>query len=214
MSLYLLLASVSIITAIQSLQIYLLIPTPDGAAKFHPTKGFVISPHNLVTQCLLNVLCEMPKTNPLPKVITLSAIGVTRSTRSQVPFLLSVFYGYMISQPLQDKLGTERVIYHCAGWNWDSKNDEPKEDIMGKGWQERDGLPASGQLKNAMVLRPAVLNDGECVADSGKAGRPYRAAEGHVSGWSISRKDVAHFIFDAVTNHWDEYGNKQISIAY
>ena len=85
---------------------------------------------------------------------------------------------------------------------------------MGKGWQERAGLPASGLLKDAMVVRPAVLNDGECVAESGKAGPPYRVAEGHVKGWSVSRKDVAHFIFDAVTNRWDEYGKKQVSIAY
>ena len=157
----------------------------------------------------------MPKTDPLPKIITLSAIGVSPSSRSQVPFLLNIMYGYMISHALQDKLGTERVIYHCAGWNWNPKKDgEPKEDIMGKGWQEREGLPSPGHLKNAMVLRPAMLNDEECVADSGKAGPPYRAAEGNVKGWSISRKDVAHFIFDAVTNHWDEYGNKQVSIAY
>ena len=188
--------------------------SPAGSPKFHPIKGFVISPHNLVTQCLLNILCEMPKTDPLPKVITLSTSGVSPSSRSQVPFLLNIFYGYLISQPLQDKLGMERVIYHCAGWNWNPKDGEPKEDIMGKGWQGRDGLPASGQLKNAMVVRPAVLNDGECVADSGGSGRPYRAGEGEVKGWSISRKDVGHFIFDAVTNHWDEYGNKQVSIAY
>ena len=97
-------------------------PNLGGAPEFHPIKGFasVIPPHNLqvVTQCLLNVLCEIPKTNPqaLPKVITISTIGVTRSSRSQVPFLLNIFYGYLItgSQPLQDKLGTERVIYHCA----------------------------------------------------------------------------------------------------
>jgi hypothetical protein len=186
-----------------------------GSPKFHPIKGFVISPHNLVTQCLLNVLCEMPKTNPLPKVITLSTSGVSSSSRAQVPSLLNIFYGYLISHPLQDKLGMERVISHCAGWNWNPKDGEPKEDIMGKGWQGRDGLPASGQLKNAMVVRAAPLNDGECVADSGGSGRPYRAAEGEVKkGWSISRKDVGHFVFDAVTNHWDEYGNKQVSIAY
>jgi hypothetical protein len=174
-----------------------------------------MSPTNLVTQCLLNVLCQMPKTNPLPKVIVLSASGVSPSSRSQVPSLLNVLmYNYLISQPLQDKFGTERVIYHCAGWNWNSKDGEPKEDIMGQGWQERDGLPASGQLKNAMIVRPALLNDDECVADSGKAGRPYRAGEGEVKGWFISRKDVAHFIFDTVANHWDEYGNKQVSIAY
>ena len=187
---------------------------PAGSPSFHLTKGVVISPHNLVTQCLLNVLCEMPKTNPLPKVIILSTIGVTPSSRSHAPFLLNILYGYVISHPLQDKLGTERVVYHCAGWDWNSKDGEPKEDIAGKGWQEREGLPAPGQLKDALVVRPAVLNDEECVADSGKAGRPYRVAEGHLKGWSISRKDVAHFIFDAVTNHWDEYGNKQVSIAY
>ena len=186
----------------------------DGSPKFRPLKGFVISPHNLVTQCLLNVLCEMPKSNPLPKVIILSTLGVTPTSRSQVPFPLKMFYGYLISHPLQDKLGSERVIYHCAGWDWNSKDGEPKDDLMGEGWRERDGLPAPGQLKDAMIVRAAPLNDGECVADSEKIGPPYKAAEGHVTGWSISRKDVAHFIFDAVTNHWDEYGNKQVSIAY
>lgn len=185
-----------------------------GNPKFHPIKGLMMSTPNLVTQCLLNVLCEMPKTDPLPKIITLSTSGVSRSSRSQVPFALNIFYGYLISQPLRDKLGMERVIYHCAGWNWNPKDGEPKEDIVGTGWQEREGLPAPGQLKNAMVLRPAMLSDGECIADSGKAGPPYRAGEGEVKGWSVSRKDVAHFIFDAVTNHWDKYGNKQVSIAY
>lgn len=156
----------------------------------------------------------MPKTDPLPKVITLSASGVSRSSRSQVPFLLKVLmYDYLISRPLQDKLGMERVIYHCAGWHWNPSDGEPQEDILGEGWQKRDSLPAPGQLRNAMVLRPAALTDGECIADSGKAA-PYRTGEGEVKGWSVSRKDVAHFIFDAVTNHWNEYGDKQISIAY
>ena len=40
-----------------------------------------------------------------------------------------------------------------CGMNWNSKDREPK-DLIGKGWQERDGLPAPGQLKYAMVLRP------------------------------------------------------------
>ena len=157
----------------------------------------------------------MPKTNPRPKVIVLSAIGVTPSSRSHAPFLLNTFlYSYMISLPLQDKLGAERVISHCAGWNWNSKDGEPKEHLIGKAQQEREGLPAPGQLKDAMVLCPEMLNDGDCIADSGKDGNPYRAAEGNIKGWSVSKKDVAHFIFDAVTNHWDEYGSKQVSIAY
>ncbi|KAF8163719.1 hypothetical protein B0H34DRAFT_795389 [Crassisporium funariophilum] len=186
-----------------------------GNPKFHLLKGFMISPNNLATQCLLNVLCAMPKTSQLPKVITLSTSGVSRSSRAQVPFLLKIFYGYLISHPIQDKLGMERVIYHCAGWEWNPRDGEPSDEIMGEGWREREGLPAPGLLKDAMVLRGALLNDGECVADSVKDGaRPYRAGEGEVKGWSVSRKDVAHFIFDAVTNHWDDFGNKQISIAY
>jgi len=189
-----------------------------GNPKFQLTKGFVITPNNLVSQCLLNILCEMPKPTaesaPLPKIITLSTSGVSRSSRAKVPLLLKPLYGYLIQHPLQDKLGMERVIYHCAGWDWNARDGEPSEEILGKEWKEREGLPASGTLKNAMVLRPAMLNDGECVADSGKNLPPYRSGEGEVGGWSVSRKDVAHFIFDTVTNHWDEYGNKQVSIAY
>jgi hypothetical protein len=187
-----------------------------GTPKFHLMKGFVMTPSNLVTQCLLNVLGEMPKNPeaPFPKVITLSATGVSLSSRAKVPLALRVFYGYLIQHPLQDKLGMERVIYHCAGWDWDATDGEPSEEIMGSAWREREGLPAPGTLTNAIVLRPALLNDGECLADAGKSGAPYRAGEGQVVGWSVSRKDVAHFIFDVVTNHWEKYGNKQISIAY
>ena len=77
------------------------------ALSYHLTTSF------FYTQCLLNVLCEMPKTNPLPKVIILSTLAVTPISRSQVPFLLKIFYGYMISgisHLLQDKLDTECVM--------------------------------------------------------------------------------------------------------
>jgi hypothetical protein len=172
-------------------------------------KGFVITPNNLVTQCLLNVLCEMPKTSPLPKIITLSPSGVTRSSRAKVPFLLKPFYGYLINQPIQDKLASERVIYHCAGWEWNTAMDgEPVEDIPGKGWENREGLPTPGSLKDsAMIVRAALLTDGE---EKGV----YKAGAGEVGGWTVSRKDVAHFIVDAVTNKWEEYGGRQVSIAY
>ncbi|PPQ82534.1 hypothetical protein CVT25_007143 [Psilocybe cyanescens] len=186
----------------------------NGAAKFHPTKGFLISPNNLVTQCLLNVLCEMPKTATLPKIITLSTSGVSRSSRTKVPFALKPLYGYLIKHALQDKLGMERIIYHCAGWKWNAEDGEPSEDIMGKDWKHRDALPSPGMLKNAMILRGALLNDGECRADSAGNKQPYRAGEGEVGGYSISRRDVAHFIFEAVTKHWEDYGNKQVSVAY
>ncbi|KAF8176004.1 hypothetical protein BJ912DRAFT_1024401 [Pholiota molesta] len=176
-----------------------------GNPKFHLTKGFVINPNNLVTQCLLNLLCEMPKTAPLPKVITLSTAGVTRTSRQNTSLLLRPMYGYLISHPLQDKLGMERAIFHSAGWAWNPRDGEPSTEIMGEGWTEREGLPAPGTLKDAMVLRAAMLTDGECRADLKKdaEGSVYRAVE-----------DVAHFIFEAVTKNWGEYGGKQVSVAY
>ncbi|KAH9477379.1 Reductase pytE [Psilocybe cubensis] len=185
-----------------------------GNPKFQFTKGFVIHPNNLVTQCLLNVLCEMPKTSSLPKIVTLSASGVSRSSRAKVPFALRPVYGYLIQNPLQDKLGMERIIYHCSGWDWNTEDGEPGEDIMGKDWKHREGLPSPGTLQNAMIVRGAMFNDGECRADSPENRQPYRAGEGEVGGYFISRKDVAHFIFEAVTKNWEKYGNKQVSIAY
>lgn len=188
-----------------------------GKPTFSLTKGFSIDPPDLVTKSLLNFLCAMPKTEPLPKVIVLSASGVSASSRKKTPFLLSPMYGYAISGPLADKLGAERVVGHCAGWEWNTKVDgEPKEEITGKDWQKRDGLPAPGSL-SAVVVRPAMLTDGECLADaaavSGKS-LPYRTGPGEVGGYTVSRKDVAHFIVEGILKDWEKWGNKQLSIAY
>jgi len=124
-------------------------------------------------------------------------------------------YGYLIQQQMADKLGMERVIAHCAGWTWNPADEEPKAEIMGEGWKEREGLPARGTLTEAIVLRASALTDGECKADGkSDAALPYHAVEGADGGASISRKDVAHFIFEAVTKQWKKYANKQISVSY
>jgi hypothetical protein len=207
-----------------------------GNPKFHLTKGFRIDPANLVTQCILNLLCTMPKGSPTSdsiqtKVIMLSTSGVTRASRARVPIPLKAMYGYLIAHPLADKFATERVIAYCAGW--DSKGDsnakstkakwdgvpegEPSEALTGPNWKQRAGLPAPGTLRNAMILRASLLNDGECRADAaqGSARKSvYRTGEGELGGYNISRKDVAHFIFEAVANSWEEYGDKQINVTY
>ncbi|KAF9462740.1 hypothetical protein BDZ94DRAFT_1165227 [Collybia nuda] len=192
----------------------LLLFTVGGTPKFHPVKGFIITPENLVTQSLINVLCTMPRTTPEPKLITISSAGVTRASHTALPLLLKPVYGYLLAVPHKDKVGAERVISHCAGWTWKSSEDgEPDENIMGPGdWTQRSGLPAAGTLKKVLVIRPALLTDGECVAEG--SGKSYRVSDGELKGWTVSRKDVAHFVVDAALNRWREFENKVVSIAY
>ncbi|KAF5323738.1 hypothetical protein D9619_012992 [Psilocybe cf. subviscida] len=212
-----------------------------GDAKFSLTKGVIIDPANLVTQCLLNILCTMPKptatsssTEIQTKLIILSSSGVTRASRARVPILLKPMFGYLIALPLADKFASERVVAHVAGWDaevadkkkgkgknapkykWDGALEpEPSTHLTGDGWKNRAGLPARGTLPHAMILRAGLLNDGECRADAATDGKPvYRVAEGELGGFSVSRKDVAHFILEAVTKRWSEYGDRQVNVVY
>ncbi|RXW12029.1 hypothetical protein EST38_g13826 [Candolleomyces aberdarensis] len=129
-----------------------------GTPSFHPLKGFIISPADLVTKSLLNFLCTIPKEAPNPKVIVVTTAGSTKTSRKQTPLLLAPMYYYLLGPPLQDKLGAERVLAHCAGWDWNPADGEPTEDIIGKDWTKREGLPAPGSLKDVVVLRGAIYD--------------------------------------------------------
>ena len=92
-------------------------------------------------------------------------------------------------------------------------------DILGSGW--KDSLPEPGSMKDVVVIRPALLVDGECKADKVKAGKgkeagkePYRVKEGDIGGWTVSRKDVAHFVVEGALGDWQKWGGKCVSIAY
>ena len=80
------------------------------------------------------------------------------------------------------------------------------------------GTPAEGELKRLLVIRPAIFTNGECVGDSPKKGKaPYRVGEGNLpchNGWSISRKDVAHFIAEDALMDWSRWEGKGVTIAY
>ncbi|KAF8163703.1 hypothetical protein B0H34DRAFT_651415 [Crassisporium funariophilum] len=190
--------------------------TVGGTPKFTLLHGMVINPPNLVTQSLFNALITMPQTSPQPRIIAISSTGLTRTSHAALPLPLKPLYGYLLRVPHKDKVGVERLVSHCAGWPWNSKDDgEPGEDIMGPDWTHRLGLPAAASLKRVLVIRPAFLTDGECIAETQpQGGAPYRVSEGELGGWTISRKDVAHLVADAVLNRWDEYENKCVSIAY
>jgi hypothetical protein len=176
-------------------------------------KGAIVTPENLVTQCLMNVLTTMPSPYP-PKIVTISSMGLTRTAHNELPLLLKPMYNYLLALPHKDKVGAERIAFHCAGWQWNSKDDEPEEQILSSGWTDTEGLPPRGSLADhLLVVRPALLTDGDCKAEKENK-KGYRVGEKIMGGWTVSRKDVAHFIFDAVSNSWDEYRDKCVSIAY
>lgn len=194
----------------------LLVFTVGGTPTFQLTKGFVISPANLVTQSLLNTLSTMPSHKT--KIITISVSGVTKKSHASLPFLLKQIYTYLIAVPHKDKLCAERVVAHLSDWPWDAKDGEPGEDMMGEGdWRKKEGLPEKGELKDmVVVIRPSLLTDGECRAEKDIKGKaPYRATEGDVEkGWTISRKDVSHFLVEGVVKNWNEWKGKYVAIAY
>jgi hypothetical protein len=156
------------------------------------------------------VLSTLPPHHP--KIITISSTGLTKKSHANLPFALKPLYGYLLAGPHKDKVGAERIVAHCAGWPWDAENGEVGEDILGSGWQ--DGLPKEGSMKNVVVIRAALLLDGECKGDNVKLTQPYRVKEGDIGGWTVRRKDVAHFVVEGVLGDWDKWGGKCVSIAY
>ncbi|KAF9557125.1 hypothetical protein CPC08DRAFT_65758 [Agrocybe pediades] len=192
--------------------------TVGGKPSFSARNGFVITPPNLVTQALFNVLRTMPKQEPQPRIVTISSAGLTHSGHAALPLPLKPLYGYLLAEPHKDKLGSECLIYHCAGWRWDPKEaEEPGKAYMGSDdWKNDPELPAPGSLKKVLVIRPALLIDSKCRADKPGRKKPaYRVSDAKdFGGWEVSRRDVAHFIEDAVFNRWNEFENKCVAIAY
>lgn len=58
------------------------------------------------------------------------------------------------------------------------------------------------------------MTDGERKV--GKKGREsgYEVTDEESGGWTVSRKDVAHFIVEAGLKKWNEYVNKRVYISY
>jgi hypothetical protein len=131
---------------------------------------------------------------------------LTKKGHAKLPFLWKPLYGYLLHQPHVDKLGVEKAIFHSAGWKWEEKS--PSDKFMalnGPDW-EKD-LPAEGTYKDVIILRPMFFTDGECT---GK----YRAEARELTGWYISRKEVAHFIAEQAVKHWDDWKGKIVDLTY
>lgn len=176
-----------------------------------------MSPPNLVTQSLLNCLETLP--TPYPNIIVISTMGLTRIGHDKLPFLLKPVYSYLLPAPHADKCGAEEVLAHCAGYGWEAEETYTGTKVLGTDWKASADLPAPGTLKDVVVVRPALLTDGDCRADTQKPSvheGSYVVEEGDIAGgrWTVSRKDVAHFVVEKVVRNWDEWKGKRVSIAY
>ncbi|KXN89299.1 hypothetical protein AN958_05803 [Leucoagaricus sp. SymC.cos] len=210
--------------------------TLGGTPKFSPTKGFVVSPPNLVTQSLLNTLSTLPLSQlPFPpKILTISSTGLTPTSHASLPPLLKPMYGYLLASPHADKVGAEQVMHHVtANWTWNTQADsEAEAGILPEGWEKTEGLPAESSLQHVIVIRPSLLTDGKSLGEKydtlreegkekeiqkmRKKGQPYRVSTGtqELGGYTVARKDVAHFIVELFLNRWNEYDNKVVHISY
>lgn len=173
--------------------------------KFSLTKGWVIDPINLCAVSIVNVLSVLPRDSAQqqPRLVAITSVGVTAESHAKLPFLFKPIFA-MLAAPHADKLGMERVIQWSAGWEW--KDKDPKPTILAEGWKERLG-GSEGWLKSAVIVRPAMLTDG---VEKGK----YKTGENPPGLYSISRKDVAHFIVNDLLQNWEKWDGKGVAIGY
>ncbi|KAJ7155759.1 hypothetical protein C8R46DRAFT_1295732 [Mycena filopes] len=190
-----------------------------GAPEWSLTKGLIIDP-NLVAGCMLAVLRTMPLPlaggPPPPKLIAISTTGLGPVAHKALPTLIKPLYS-ALATPHYDKIGMEQVLAHCAGRGLDPSHGEPRVEVLGRNWTER--LPPAGTLRGrVLVVRPALLTNGKCLADEyaakGKGKAPYRASAEELGAYTVSRKDVAHFVVDAL-GRWEDFeGKHAVNVGY
>jgi len=182
--------------------------TVGGTGSFKISKGVVLDSPTLCTTSMLNVLAAMPR-DPLPKLILVSSIGLNKASYKSLPLLLKPMYGYVIEGPLADKLGMERAVARAAGWEW--KDEQPPAGILPGDWEAR--LPDVGFEKHVLVVRPTMLTDGKCKADKG-GNAAYRVSKQELGSYTVSRRDVAHFIVEQALKDWEKYEGSIINVGY
>ncbi|KAG8897132.1 hypothetical protein FRB99_008426, partial [Tulasnella sp. 403] len=139
-----------------------------------------------------------------PRIIAISSHGVTKATHATLP-LLTLPIMATIKAPHADKRGMERLVYHAAAITpeWDER-DTPGPDILPAGWEESAG--PKGRW-SGVVIRAALLTDGK---ETGK----HRTGPALKGMWTISRRDVAHFIVNDLLKNWSTYEGQGISVGY
>ncbi|KAG9046595.1 hypothetical protein FS842_000839 [Serendipita sp. 407] len=180
--------------------------TVGGALKFQMSKGFFIETPNLTTKCASNLLQAIVASNPreMPRLVAVSSTGITKKSHDTLPFVMRQMYTYMLPSPHADKLGLERLLQHAMGRPWE-ENVEPNEEVLPSDWKK--DYPAAGFLPNMVVVRPAFLTDGR---ETGT----YKVSPDDFSSYTISRRDVAHFIGKRLLPEFDTWSGSIVNVGY
>jgi hypothetical protein len=140
-----------------------------------------------------------------PKIITMSSTGITNASHKMLPLPHRIGYPWLLSGPHADKAAMERVSAHLCGRQW--VDPEPSPTLLKENWKDVAGTPAYGALPDIVVLRPAWLTDGECRGT-------YRVGEGGKGYYTVSRKDVAHFIVEGILKDWPRWKGQCVAMGY
>ena len=179
------------------------------------TKGVYLNPPDVCTHSLINLLktCPEEQLSDPPRLVIVSSNGIGSQGHAELPFVLKPFYSVVLRNPHADKLGLEHVAAHAAGRNFGlNEKDVPDKKILEPGWEASSGVP-QGVFGSTLIVRPALLTDGECKADTAGEGA-YRVDEKLPKAYNISRKDVAHFIAERALQDWNKWEGKSVTITY
>lgn len=168
---------------------------------------------------ILNVIRSIPSNQrspaTQPKLIAISSTGVTKASHKGLPLPMKPLYSWLLTPAHVDKFCMERVLAHCAGMQFENENYQT--DLLPQGWQRLEGMPEPGSLKKIIILRPAGLTDGSAKADEKELkSAPYKIHKGDKGrvGWTISRRDVGHFIAGNALENWTEWEGERVSLFY
>ncbi|CAE6452416.1 unnamed protein product [Rhizoctonia solani] len=159
-----------------------------GDPSFSITQGFIVTPADITTRSM-SILLSVVQASPVrPRLVAITSNGLDHRSHSLLPLALRIFYGWFLRQPHEDKIGLESNI---------------KQATSSEGWLDP---------KNAVIVRPALLTSGKCVADTKP--NAYRVGEELGSAWTVSRADVGHFVVEKVLEDWNKWAGKAWVIAY
>ncbi|TFY58540.1 hypothetical protein EVG20_g8112 [Dentipellis fragilis] len=196
----------------------LLLFTVGGTPNFSLRHGLVLATPDLCTRSILNALSTLPRTQPTPRIVVVTSTGLSDTASADLPYAIRALYTLLHAMHA-DKLGAERVLLRVQGSPLPADKKDAGLELLPAGWESIEGLPAEGALPELVIVRPALLTDGACCAESGNKKDEYRIrAEGDKAvpkGYTISRRDVAHFIVERLLgSEWDTYKGKGVSLAY